>query len=91
MKVVKSYKRRYDIQPPVFKWSMSVGDYINRRKQHGRKTGEFEKCFVCGCSFEKDFMPNLAWVTGKGNMFVCDECANKIESTHPTEKGGGEG
>ena len=89
MKVIKKYTKEYDIKPPVFKWPISVGDFINKRKENGYKTKEYENCFVCGCAFERDFIPNLAWVTGKGNMFVCDKCANEIKD-HPTEKGGAE-
>ena len=89
MKITKKYTKTYEIIPPATKWKMSVGDFIAKRKQMGLKTQGYDRCFVCGCIFENDFMPNLASVKTKGNMFVCDKCANKIND-HSTKKGGAE-
>lgn len=86
MKIAKTYTKTYEIKPLTIKWEMSVGDFIAKRKQIGLGTQGYDKCFVCGCVFENDFMPNLASVKTKGNMFVCDKCAKEIN--HPTEKGG---
>lgn len=88
MKITKRYSKTYEISPPAIKWEISVGDFIAKRKQMGLRTRGYDKCFVCGCVFENDFMPNLASVKTKGNMFVCDKCAKEINN--PTEKGGGE-
>lgn len=89
MKITKKYTKTYEIIPPAMKWQMSVGDFIAKRKELGLKTQGYDRCFVCGCVFKKDFVPNLASVKTKGNMFFCDKCADEIND-HPTEKGGTE-
>ena len=87
MKITKEIE--YEVEPLMFNWHMTVGNFVTTRKRLGLSSEEYEKCFMCDKQFEDDFYPAFASVKGVGNMFVCNECMERLQD-HPTEKGGAE-
>ena len=87
MKFTKEIKIECEVVPLILKWHTTVGKMIKARKRLGLSSQEYEKCFMCDKQFEDDFYPAFVSVKGVGNMFVCNECMERLQD-HPTEKGG---
>lgn len=77
MKINRTTTKTYDIFDCA-KWEMSVGDTILKREMIGMKSGGLDKCFSCKKKFESTDYPYLALIRNHKNMFICEECARKV-------------
>ncbi len=77
MKISRTTTKTYDIFDCA-KWEMSVGDTILKREEIGMKSGGLDKCFSCKKMFESTDYPYLALIRNHKNMFICEECARKV-------------
>ena len=78
MKFLKTTINEYEIEPLMLKWHMTVGRFVNIRKNLGINSDEYKQCFMCNKIFEDDFFPAFVSVKGVGNMFVCHECMDYV-------------
>ena len=81
MIIKKTTTKKYEVKIFPNAWNIEFGKFIEARKKHGLKTKPFEHCFCCGHAFTEHEIPVVAQVSGKGNLFVCTECA-KEEDAH---------
>lgn len=77
MKITKTITRTYNLYDCV-KWGMTATETIKKRKEKSMPVKGLGKCFVCEKKFETDEYPYLALVKKHENMFVCKDCARKI-------------
>ena len=77
MKITKTITRTYNLTDCV-KWEMTATEIIRKRKEKSMSVKGLDKCFVCEKKFETDEYPYLALVKKHENMFVCKDCARKI-------------
>ena len=77
MIVTKTTTRNYDIYDCA-KWQMTVGNTIAAREKVHMSTNGLNSCFACKRSLNYDEYPYLALVKNHKNVFVCENCANKI-------------
>lgn len=85
MKITKTTTRTYEIYNCA-KWNMSVGDTIYHRERVGMKSKGFDKCFICGKQFLASDYPYLAIVRNHANVFICEDCAKKIQAEREMKK-----
>lgn len=84
MKITKTTTKTYDIYDCA-KWQMTVGDTILKREQIGMKTKGFDKCFICKHKFNPSEIPYLALIRTHPNVFICKDCAKKVNKERVEE------
>lgn len=79
MNIVKNVSRSY---PITTIWPFGkFGEFAAKRRQVYGGDGNMKglsKCFNCGHEFENDDDINAAFLKGHKNVFVCNECAEKL-------------
>lgn len=61
---------------PRFIW----GKFLSTRKKLGLSYKQFGKCFWCGRKFNEDEDIYLCGIKETTNVFLCKECAGKINT-----------
>lgn len=77
MKITKTITRTYNIYDCA-KWEMTATETIRKRKEKSMSVKRLDKCFVCEKKFEADEYPYLALVSKYKNVFICKDCARKV-------------
>ena len=77
MIITKTTTRTYEIYDCA-EWDMTVGDTITKREKVGMKSKGLDKCFACKKNFEPSDYPYLALIRNHKNMFICEDCARKV-------------
>ena len=86
MNIVKNVSRSYPVQT-IWPFGKYV-DFVNRRRQVYGGDGNIKdlcKCFNCGHEFDNDDDINVAFLTGHTNVFVCNDCADKLRQEENNE------
>lgn len=78
-KITPTTKKTYNLYS-IFKMNRSIGNMKKNYKiSDGKIPIELNCCFVCGRKFNDIEVPYLGLVNNRNkNVFVCDDCAKKI-------------
>ena len=77
MKITKTTTKIYEIYD-CGKWSTTFAEVMEIRERIGKKSKGGDKCFACGYKFQPDDVPYLGLIRNYHNMFVCTDCARKV-------------
>ena len=88
MKIVKNVSRSY---PITTIWPFGkFGDFAAKRRQAYGGDGrmkDLSNCFNCGHEFAEDDDVNAAFLKGHKNVFICNDCVEKLRQEGNDDNG----
>ena len=88
MKITKNVSRTYQVSTiwPYGKY----GAFVEQRKKAfggDGKMKDLSKCFKCGHEFAEDDDVNAAFLKGHKNVFICNNCVEKLRQEENNDIG----
>ena len=84
---IKRLFRSYEVAPPAFKHSVTVGQAAKAMHINGCDDKPYHACFCCRRKFADDETPYVSYVFGYGSRFFCEQCAEKVNEEATVYRG----